>query len=36
LTNVADREDTAIMSLYEVLEEMRNVAPMPAFRTHAA
>ncbi|HVX35397.1 MAG TPA: Wzz/FepE/Etk N-terminal domain-containing protein [Hyphomicrobium sp.] len=36
LTDIADREDTAIMSLYEVLEEMRNVAPMPAFRTHAA
>ncbi|AGK56475.1 lipopolysaccharide biosynthesis protein [Hyphomicrobium denitrificans 1NES1] len=36
LTDIADREDTAIMSLYEILEEMRTVAPVPAFRTHAA
>lgn len=36
LTDIAYREDTAIMSLYEVLEEMRSVAPIPAFMTHAA
>jgi Mrp family chromosome partitioning ATPase len=36
LTDIADRGDTAIMSLYEILEEMRTVAPMPSFRTHAA
>ena len=36
LTDIADREYTAIMSLYDVLEEMRTVAPVPAFRTHVA
>jgi len=36
LTDIASREDMAIMSLYEVFEEMRTVAPMPAFRAHVA
>lgn len=36
LTDIAAREDTAIMSLYEVLAEMKAVAPRRIFKTHAA
>lgn len=36
LTDIAAREDTAIMSLYEVLAEMKAVAPRRIFKVHAA
>jgi Mrp family chromosome partitioning ATPase/capsular polysaccharide biosynthesis protein len=36
LTDIAAREDTAIMSLYEVLAEMKAVAPRRIFKAHAA
>jgi Mrp family chromosome partitioning ATPase/capsular polysaccharide biosynthesis protein len=36
LTDIANREDFAIMSLYEVLDEMRAVAAMPSIRRHVA
>ena len=36
LTDIADWEYPEIMSLYEVLDEMRAVAPRPVFKTHAA
>lgn len=36
LTDIADRKDAAIMSLGEVLDEMRTVAPTAVFKPHAA
>ncbi len=36
LTDIAAREDTAIMSLFEVLAEMKAVAPHRIFKAHAA
>jgi len=36
LTDIAYEKYPIIMSLYEVLDEMRAVAPRPVFKTHAA
>jgi Mrp family chromosome partitioning ATPase/capsular polysaccharide biosynthesis protein len=36
LTEIVEREDTSIMSLYEVLEEMRSAAALSAFKASAA
>lgn len=36
LTEIRERQDDSIMSLYEVLEEMRSIAPIPRFDTNAA
>jgi Mrp family chromosome partitioning ATPase/capsular polysaccharide biosynthesis protein len=36
LTEIVEREDTSIMSLYEVLEEMRSAAALSAFKANAA
>lgn len=36
LTEIVEREDTSIMSLYEVLEEMRSAAALSAFKANVA
>ena len=36
LTEIVEREDTSIMSLYEILEEMRSAAALSAFKANVA